>query len=80
MAQCILDWADAEKYPPMTPEPAPTIRQLLAFYLEAGVDCALSEEPVDRLSESERPEAVKTTSAATETIAARTLRPAPASR
>ena len=63
----------------MTPEPAPTISQLLTFYLEAGVDCALSEEPVDRLSESERPEAVKTTSAATETIAARTLRPAPAS-
>ena len=33
----------------MTPEPAPTVRQLLAFYLEAGVDCALAEEPVDRL-------------------------------
>ena len=33
------------------PEPAPTIRQLLAFYLEAGVDCALAEEPVDRLAE-----------------------------
>jgi uracil-DNA glycosylase len=63
----------------LTPEPAPTLAQLLTFYLEAGVDCALSEEPVDRLSESERPEAVKTTSAATETIAARTLRPAPAS-
>ena len=25
----------------MTPEPAPTVQQLLAFYLEAGVDCAL---------------------------------------
>ena len=33
------------------PEPAPTIRQLLAFYLEAGVDCALADEPVDRLAE-----------------------------
>ena len=33
------------------PEPAPTIRQLLAFYLEAGVDCALTDEPVDRLAE-----------------------------
>jgi uracil-DNA glycosylase family 4 len=33
------------------PEPAPNIRQLLAFYLEAGVDCALAEEPVDRLAE-----------------------------
>ena len=39
----------------MTPEPAPTVSQLLAFYLEAGVDCALSEEPVDRLAEAERP-------------------------
>src|SRR6195952_3072403 len=35
----------------MTPEPAPTLRQLLAFYLEAGVDCALTDEPVNRLSD-----------------------------
>jgi uracil-DNA glycosylase len=35
----------------MTPEPAPTIKQLLAFYLEAGVDCALADEPVNRLSD-----------------------------
>ena len=35
----------------MTPEPTPTIRQLLAFYLEAGVDCALTDEPVNRLSD-----------------------------
>jgi DNA polymerase len=33
----------------MTPERAPTAYQLLAFYLEAGVDCALNEEPVSRL-------------------------------
>jgi uracil-DNA glycosylase len=37
----------------MTPEPLPNIRQLLAFYLEAGVDCALSDEPVNRLVEPE---------------------------
>ncbi len=61
----------------MTPEPAPTLSQLLAFYLEAGVDCALSEEPVDRLSNSERSEAVKP--APGETIAARAPRPLPAS-
>ena len=36
----------------MTPESTATIRQLLAFYLEAGVDCALAEEPVNRLSDS----------------------------
>jgi uracil-DNA glycosylase family 4 len=35
----------------MTPEPSPTVQQLLAFYLEAGVDCALADEPVDRLAE-----------------------------
>jgi uracil-DNA glycosylase len=35
------------------PEPAPNVAQLLAFYLEAGVDCALGDEPVDRLAEAE---------------------------
>ena len=35
----------------MTPEPAPTVSQLLAFYLEAGVDCALAETPVNRLAD-----------------------------
>jgi DNA polymerase len=33
------------------PEPAPTVQQLLAFYLEAGVDCALGDAPTDRLAE-----------------------------
>jgi uracil-DNA glycosylase len=41
----------------LIPEPAPSIRQLLAFYLEAGVDCALAEEPVDRLAEPDIPAA-----------------------
>jgi DNA polymerase len=41
----------------LIPEPAPNVRQLLAFYLEAGVDCALAEEPVDRLSEPDAPAA-----------------------
>jgi uracil-DNA glycosylase len=35
----------------MTPEPTPSIRELLAFYLEAGVDCALLDEPVDRMAD-----------------------------
>lgn len=39
----------------MIPEPAPTVRELLAFYLEAGVDCALAEEPIDRLAELDAP-------------------------
>lgn len=34
----------------------PTAHELLAFYLEAGVDCALSETPVNRLSEEAAPE------------------------
>ncbi len=38
---------------PMTPEPLPNIRQLLAFYSEAGVDCALDDAPVNRLAEPE---------------------------
>jgi uracil-DNA glycosylase family 4 len=35
----------------MTPDGAPNVQQLLAFYLEAGVDCALTEEPVNRLAD-----------------------------
>jgi uracil-DNA glycosylase len=35
--------------PQAAPEPALNVRQLLAFYLEAGVDCALDDEPVNRL-------------------------------
>src|SRR5207237_9745496 len=33
------------------PDPVPSMQQLLAFYLEAGVDCALAEEPVDHLAD-----------------------------
>src|ERR1700722_10861633 len=35
----------------MTPDAVPTVQQLLAFYLEAGADCALTEAPVNRLSD-----------------------------
>ena len=35
----------------MTPDPAPNVQQLLAFYLEAGVDCALTDAPVNRLAD-----------------------------
>ena len=37
----------------MIPEPLPDVRQLLAFYLETGVDCALADEPINRLVEPE---------------------------
>jgi uracil-DNA glycosylase len=36
---------------PPTPDPAPSTAQLLSFYLEAGVDCALADEPVNRLAD-----------------------------
>ena len=56
----------------MTPDSAPTARQLLAFYLEAGVDCALTEAPANRLSDPDlapaaatRPEPARTNPAAT---------------
>jgi DNA polymerase len=39
----------------MTPESPLTVRQLLAFYLEAGVDCALADDPVNRLSDPDVP-------------------------
>ena len=60
------------------PNPPPTVQQLLAFYLEAGVDCALTDEPVNRLAE---PEIVPTTAAAVaprETAPPRALREMPA--
>jgi uracil-DNA glycosylase len=62
----------------LTPEPAPTLSQLLTFYMEAGVDCALSEEPIDRLSDSGQGEALKAPSPAGETFAVRAPRPLPA--
>jgi uracil-DNA glycosylase family 4 len=37
--------------PNLTHDPAPSLAQLLAFYLEAGVDCALMDEPVNRLAD-----------------------------
>ena len=54
----------------LTPEPAPTLQQLLAFYVEAGVDCALGEEPVNRLADPQ--------AAALPRVLAQAPRPAPA--
>jgi len=42
----------------VTPQLSPNVAQLLAFYLEAGVDCALGEVPVDRLAEPDAVPAV----------------------
>jgi uracil-DNA glycosylase family 4 len=43
----------------MTPDSAPNVQQLLAFYLEAGVDCALTEAPSNRLSDPDIPVAAR---------------------
>src|SRR5450755_1822760 len=43
--------AGCARLPAMTPDSAPTVQQLLAFYLEAGVDCALTDAPVNRLAD-----------------------------
>jgi len=56
------------------PEPAPTVQQLLAFYLEAGVDCALGDEPVDRLAE---PDSVPLAAALREAAPQRPVRELP---
>ena len=56
----------------MTPDPAPTVQQLLAFYLEAGVDCALTETAVDRLADTD------IAPAAVEAASPRPPRPIPA--
>jgi uracil-DNA glycosylase family 4 len=62
----------------LTPEPAPTVSQLLAFYLEAGVDCALSEEPVNRISDAQQAPDLKAASPAGEASPTRSTRSAPA--
>ncbi|GIQ74452.1 uracil-DNA glycosylase [Bradyrhizobium sp. RD5-C2] len=58
----------------LMPDPTPTLQQLLAFYLEAGVDCALGDEPINRLDE---PEPVPAPAAPRPSVALNPLRPPP---
>jgi DNA polymerase len=51
---------------------------LLAFYLEAGVDCALTDEPVDRLAEADAVPSSTIATASRETAPPRALREMPA--
>src|SRR2546430_1276516 len=48
----------------MASDPTPNVHQLLAFYLEAGVDCALAEEPVNRLADPDIAPAARETAPA----------------
>jgi len=64
------------------PDPVPNVQQLLAFYLEAGVDCALDEEPSNRLADPDAAavvrEAAPAPPARTIPTAAARAEPAPA--
>jgi uracil-DNA glycosylase len=62
----------------MTPDRAPTVQQLLTFYLEAGVDCALLEEPVNRLSDPDIVPGPREIPAPRETPPPATVRTSPA--
>jgi uracil-DNA glycosylase family 4 len=70
--------------PPMAPDRAPTVQELLTFYLEAGVDCALMDDPVDRLSDDDvaatRDAALPSARTAPAPLALRAQAPMPASR
>jgi uracil-DNA glycosylase len=61
----------------MTPDTAPTVAQLLAFYLEAGVDCALAEEPVNRLADPEIAPAPAPASSPRELVLSQSVRSPP---
>src|SRR6266567_3289130 len=54
------------------PDPVPNVQQLLAFYLEAGVDCALAEGPVNHLADPDATAVVR------EAASAQPLRTIPA--
>jgi uracil-DNA glycosylase family 4 len=68
----------------MAPDRAPTVQELLTFYLEAGVDCALMDDPVDRLSGDDvaaaRDAALPSTRTAPVPLVLRAQAPMPASR
>jgi len=55
----------------MTPDRARAARELLAFYMEAGVDALLGEAPVDRLADSETREAAPQSEPAAAPVARR---------
>jgi uracil-DNA glycosylase len=63
---------------PLSTDPAPNLAQLLAFYLEAGVDCAIGEEPLDRLADPDIAAIPAIAPASRETMGAPSERPAPA--
>jgi DNA polymerase len=61
--------------PRMTPAPESSVRQVLDFYIEAGVDAFVGEEPVDRFAAAEETAPARIAPAPT---VADVVRPAPA--
>src|SRR5207249_719275 len=73
-------WMTIYWVPFMTPDRAKAVRELLAFYLQAGVDAAVGATPVDRFADALL-SAPKEGSAAADLVAqARAVPPAPADR
>ena len=64
----------------MTPDHSKAARDLLAFYLEAGVDALLSETPVDRFADHEAPRAATPPAEATPAPRPRVATSAPSLR
>ena len=64
----------------MTPDHRKAARDLLAFYLEAGVDALLSETPVDRFADHEAPRAATPPAEATPAPRPRVATSAPSLR
>src|SRR5262249_22707684 len=58
----------------MTPDRTRAARELLAFYMEAGVDAVIGEEPVNRLAEHEHPQPVAPVSPVVEPVERPVLR------
>jgi uracil-DNA glycosylase len=59
----------------MTPDAAPSLRQLLAFYVDAGVDCALDDAPVNRMHDDEVASTAPPSAEPTPTAVSAPLRP-----
>ena len=62
----------------MTPSPDPSPRELLDFYLEAGADALMGEEPVDRFADDQGAAATSSPMSSSPMTSAAEARPTPA--
>lgn len=61
-------WEDGAAMNPPLPQNPAELHELLAFYMEAGVDEALSEQPVDRFAEAAQAQSAARAAAAPEQV------------